>query len=62
MLGADANGGFMALFNKLLDKPVAEAAIAQKGHGSIVIRGKVGDQLGVMGPLGIFRTKGKTRE
>ena len=62
MLGADSNGGFIALFNKLLDKPIVEAAITQKGHGSIVIRDKDWDQLGVMGPLGIFTTKAKTRK
>lgn len=61
MLGADDYGGFMSLYNKVSDNPVLDAAITNKGHGSIVVRDKAGDQLGVMGPLGFYQTKQKWR-
>lgn len=60
-LGVDANGGYMALWNKVLDEPVIQASVTGKGHGSIVIRDTAGTQIGVMGPLGFFETRGKTR-
>lgn len=61
MLGADTNGGFMALFNKVSDNPVLDAAITSKGHGSIVVRDAVLEQIDVMGPSGTFTTKQKWR-
>ena len=61
-LGVDDYGGFMALWNKVLDKSVLEAGITSKGHGYIVIRDKAGEQLRVMGPLGIFVTNQKMRK
>ena len=61
-LGVDSYGGYMALWNKVLDEPVIQASVTKKGHGSIVIRDIASNQIGVMGPLGIFETKGKSRK
>ena len=61
-LGVDSYGGYMALWNKVLDEPVIQASLTKKGHGSIVIRDIAGNQIGVMGPLGIFETQGKSRK
>ena len=60
-LGADDYGGFMSLYNKVSDNPVLDAAITSKGHGSIVVRDAVLEQIDVMGPLGTFTTKQKWR-
>ena len=60
-LGVDDNGGFLSLFNKVIDNPVLNAAITSKGHGAIVVNDRSGNQIGALGPLGIFQTKQKWR-
>ena len=61
VLGTDDYGGFMSLYNKVSNNPVLDAAITSKGHGSIVVRDAVLEQIDVMGPLGTFTTKQKWR-
>ena len=61
-LGADQNGGYMALWNKVLDKPVLQASVTQKGAGAIITWDNTGNQIGGMGPLGTFITKEKSRK
>ena len=61
MLGTDNEGGFMALFNKVLDKPVIQASITIKGEGFIFTRDEVGNQIDVVGPIGRSTFKEKTR-
>ena len=52
-LGVDSNGGYMALWNKVLDKPVLRTGITDKGNGFILIRDKAGYQTDSEGVKGI---------
>ncbi len=58
-LGADDNGGFMALWNNGFDKPVVQASITDRGEGFIFTRDKTGNQTGSTGSPGphIIRDK-----
>lgn len=51
----------MTLYNNVGNKPVFDAAITHNSHGSIVVQDTAGEQIDVMGPLGIFQTKQKWR-
>ena len=42
MLGVDRNGGCMALWNKLIDTVVVNAAITNKGEGYVGTNDKAG--------------------
>ena len=54
-------GGFMALWNKVLDKPVIQASITDKGEGYIFTRDKTGYHTGGAGSPGthIIQEKGR---
>ena len=59
MLRADKYGGFMGLWNKVIDKPVLQASITNKGEGMIITRDKTGYQTSLMASPGahIFEEK-----
>ena len=60
-LGVDANGGYMALWNKVLDKSVLRTGITNKGNGFILLRDKAGYQTDSEGVKGIDTFKEITR-
>lgn len=60
-LGVDANGGYMALWNKVLDKPVLRTGITDKGNGFVLLRDKAGYQTDSEGVKGIDTFKERTR-
>ena len=60
-LGVDDNGGHMVLWNKVIDKPVLQASITNKGEGSIFTRDKTGYQTGSVGPRGTYIIQEKSR-
>ena len=60
-LGVDGNGGFMALYNKVLDKPALRTGITDKGNGFILTRDKAGYQTDSEGVKGIDTIKELTR-
>ena len=53
-LGVNDYGGFMALFNKVLDKSVLQAGITDKGEGALFTRDKAGYNTGGVGPKGVY--------
>ena len=60
-LSVDDNGGYMALWNKAIDKAVLQAGITNKGKGFILTRDKAGydtDATGVEGTA-IFSDKSR---
>ncbi|RKU15923.1 hypothetical protein C6501_06070 [Candidatus Poribacteria bacterium] len=61
MLGTDSNGGFMALFNKVLDKPVLQVGITNNGGGFVVTFDKTGVHTSNIGPKGRTGVIGKSR-
>ena len=61
MLGMDHNGGFMALFNKVLKKPVFQAGITNKGDGFAITFDKTGAHTDAIGPKGNTGFVGKRR-
>ena len=52
-LGGDNNGGFVALFNKVLDRSVLQAGITDKGEGVLLTSDKAGSNTGGVGPKGV---------
>ncbi len=60
-LSVDDNGGFMALWNKVLDKPVFQAGITNKGEGHIFTRDKTGYDTWGGGTPGVHTFKEKSR-
>ena len=52
ILGADKHGGFMTLFNKVIDKACLQAGITDKGNGFIATFDKTGSLTNDMGPKG----------
>ncbi len=61
-LGVSDYGGFMALFNKVLDKPVLQAGVTDKGEGFLFTRDKVGYQTGGVGSKGTYKILERVRK
>ena len=61
-LGVDSSGGYMALWNKVLNKPVLNAGITNKGEGYIFTRDKAGYQTWGGGSWGNHRIQEKSRK
>ena len=60
-LGVDDHGGFMALWNKVFDKPVVQASITNKGEGFIFTHDKTGYQTDSAGSPGPHILQEKSR-
>ena len=60
-LGVDQYGGYMALWNKVIDKAVLITAINDKGEGCVFTLDKGGYQTGTLGPKEISIIRNKER-
>ena len=61
VLGVDHNGGFLALYNKLIDYPVFYAVITNKGDGLAQTRDRDNHRTNSIGPQGVSEFQGKKR-
>ena len=59
-LGVDQYGGYMALWNKLIDRAVLLTGISDKGEGYVFTRDKGGYQTGALGPKGTLYNRRKS--
>lgn len=60
-LGVDDNGGYMALWNKLIDKAILQAVVNNKGGAFLFTRDKAGYDTDTVGVEGRILFKEKTR-
>ena len=61
-LGVDFNGGYMTLYNKVIDEPILQTGVTNKGEGFILTRDKVGSDTDTIGPSKTFRFREKPRQ
>ena len=61
-LGVNDDGGFMVLYNKVLDRPVLRAGMSDKGEGIFLTRDKAGYHTGTVGSKGTHEFQGRVRK
>ena len=62
VLGVDRNGGFIALYNKLINRPVVHVAINDNGDGLVQTRDRNDNRTDFLGPVGGSIFEGKMRK